>query len=108
MLDESVEIMRLLWQGGTQSFRGKHYSVDQARLYTLPEQPTPVVVAAKGDRAVELAGRIGDGLIAVGPDAELVRAFEKGGGEVSRAMGRFTSAGRKLKRRPAAPPLSGG
>lgn len=81
MLDEFVEIMRLLWQGGTQSFRGKHYTVDRARLYTLPEQPPPVVAAAKGDRAVELAGRIGDGLIGVGPDAELVRAFEKAGGE---------------------------
>jgi coenzyme F420-dependent glucose-6-phosphate dehydrogenase len=81
MLDEAVEIIRLLWQGGTQSFRGKHYTVDRARLYTLPGQPPPVVVAAKGERAVELAGRIGDGLIAVGPDAELLRAFEKAGGE---------------------------
>lgn len=64
MLEEAVEILRLLWRGGTQSFRGKHYAVDRARLYTLPEQPPPVVVAAKGERAVEVAGRIGDGLIA--------------------------------------------
>ncbi|HZA27880.1 MAG TPA: TIGR03557 family F420-dependent LLM class oxidoreductase [Actinomycetota bacterium] len=81
MLEEAIEIMRLLWQGGLQSFRGQHYTVDRARIYTLPEQPPPVVVAAKGDRAVELAGRVGDGLIGVGPDAELIRSFEKAGGE---------------------------
>jgi coenzyme F420-dependent glucose-6-phosphate dehydrogenase len=81
MLEEAVEVMRLLWSGGTQSFRGRHYTVDRARIYTLPEQPPPIVVAAKGERAVELAGRIGDGLIGVGPDAELIRSFEKAGGE---------------------------
>jgi G6PDH family F420-dependent oxidoreductase len=81
MLEEAVEIMRLLWNGGLQSFRGQHYTVDRTRIYTLPEQPPPVLVAAKGDRAVELAGRIGDGLVGVGPDAELIRSFEKAGGE---------------------------
>jgi coenzyme F420-dependent glucose-6-phosphate dehydrogenase len=81
MLEEAVDIIRLLWRGGTQSFRGRHYTVDRARIYTLPEQPPPIVVAATGQRAVDLAGRIGDGLIAVGPDAELIRSFEKAGGE---------------------------
>lgn len=81
MLEEAIEIMRLLWRGGLQSFRGRHYTVDRARIYTLPEQPPPVVVAAKGERAVELAGRVGDGLVGVGPDPELIRSFEKAGGE---------------------------
>lgn len=81
MLEEAVEIMRLLWSGGTQSFRGRYYTVDRARIYTLPEQQPPVVVAAKGERAVELAARIADGLIGVGPDAELIRSFEKAGGD---------------------------
>ena len=81
MLEEAIEIIRLLWRGGTQSFRGRHYSVDRARIYTLPEQPPPVLVAAKGERAVELAGRIGDGLIGVGPDRDLIRRFEKAGGD---------------------------
>ncbi|HET6770836.1 MAG TPA: TIGR03557 family F420-dependent LLM class oxidoreductase [Actinomycetota bacterium] len=80
-LEEAVEIMRLLWSGGTQSFRGRHYTVDRARIYTLPEVPPPILVAARGERAVELAGRIGDGLIGVGPDADLIRRFEKAGGE---------------------------
>ena len=81
MMEEAIEIIRLLWGGGMQSFRGRHYSVDRARIYTLPEQPPPILVAAKGERAVDLAARLGDGLIGVGPDPELIRRFEKAGGE---------------------------
>jgi coenzyme F420-dependent glucose-6-phosphate dehydrogenase len=81
MMEEAIEIIRLLWGGGMQSFRGRHYSVDRARIYTLPEQPPPILVAAKGERAVDLAARLGDGLIGVGPDPELMRRFEKAGGE---------------------------
>src|ERR687897_2465744 len=33
MLEEAVEVMRLLWQGGTKSHNGKHYTVENARLY---------------------------------------------------------------------------
>jgi coenzyme F420-dependent glucose-6-phosphate dehydrogenase len=81
MLEEAVEVMRLLWKGGMQGFRGRHFMVQDARIYTLPEQPPPILVAAKGDRAVEIAGRIGDGLIGVAPDADFIRSFEKAGGE---------------------------
>ena len=81
MMEEAIELIRLLWGGGMQSFRGRHYSVDRARIYTLPEQPPPILVAAKGERAVDLAARLGDGLVGVGPDPELIRRFEKAGGE---------------------------
>ncbi|MEA2585405.1 MAG: hypothetical protein QOF33_3490 [Thermomicrobiales bacterium] len=80
MLEEAIEVIRLLWQGGNQSHRGRHYTVENARLYTLPEEPTPIMVAAAGAKAGELAGRIGDGLIAVGPEAEVVQTFEGAGG----------------------------
>ncbi|MEA2525060.1 MAG: hypothetical protein QOF73_2287 [Thermomicrobiales bacterium] len=80
MLEEAIEVIRLLWQGGNQSHRGRHYTVENARLYTLPEEPTPIMVAAAGAKAAELAGRIGDGLISVGPEAEVVQIFEGAGG----------------------------
>src|SRR3954465_13378228 len=35
MLEEAVEVIRLLWQGGEQTHRGRHYTVDHARVYTL-------------------------------------------------------------------------
>lgn len=80
-LEEAIEVMRLLWEGGSQSHRGRHFTVQQARVYDLPDEPPPVLVAAKGDRATELAGRVGDGLIAVAPEADTVRGFERAGGE---------------------------
>jgi G6PDH family F420-dependent oxidoreductase len=80
MLEEAVEVMRLLWRGETCSFEGKHYRVEDARIYTLPSDPIDVVVAASGPEAAELAGRVGDGLVSTSPDPELVEAFREAGG----------------------------
>ena len=81
MLEESIEVMRLLWQGGEQTHRGKHYTVDHARLYTLPDGPIPVAVAAAKPNAAELAGRLGDALVNTTPDEEIVRAYRDAGGD---------------------------
>jgi G6PDH family F420-dependent oxidoreductase len=75
MLEEAIEVMRLLWQGGYQSHRGKHYTVEQARIFTLPDEPPEIAVAASQPNAAELAGRAGDALIAVAPDEDLVKTF---------------------------------
>ena len=80
MLEEAIEVMRLLWQGGYQTHRSKHYRVDNARIYTLPEELPPIAVAAAGPRAAELAARSGDALISTSPDAELVEAYRSAGG----------------------------
>ena len=80
MLEEAIQVIRLLWQGGTQTHRGRYYTVDHARVYTLPDEPPEIYVAAGAPRAAELAGRLGDGLVAVAPDEEVVRIFEENGG----------------------------
>jgi G6PDH family F420-dependent oxidoreductase len=80
MLDEAVAVMRMLWEGGQQSHEGKHYRVENARLYTLPDEPVPVMVSGFGPKAAELAGRIGDGYIGSAPDAELLAKFDQAGG----------------------------
>lgn len=80
MLEEAVEVIRLLWQGDQQSHYGDYYTVENARIYTLPDEPPPIIVAAGGSKAAELAGRIGDGLVATSPNKELKREFEKAGG----------------------------
>src|SRR4051794_31181663 len=69
MLEEAIAVMRLLWQGGLQSHHGTYFTVENARLYTLPPEPepVPVMVGAAGPKAAELAGRIGDGLISTAP-----------------------------------------
>jgi G6PDH family F420-dependent oxidoreductase len=80
MLEEAVEIMRELWKGGVVSHHGKHYTVENARVYTLPEKPVEVLVSAFGPKAVEVAGRIGDGYVSVMPDGSLVEQFRAAGG----------------------------
>ncbi|GAB4515344.1 MAG: LLM class F420-dependent oxidoreductase [Anaerolineae bacterium] len=79
MLEESIEVMRLLWEGGNQSHYGTYYTLENARLYTLPETPPEIMIAASGPEAAELAGRLGDGLINVTPDKEIVDIFEQNG-----------------------------
>jgi coenzyme F420-dependent glucose-6-phosphate dehydrogenase len=80
LLEEAVEVIGLLWQGGEQTHRGRFYTVDHARVYDVPDEPPPIYVAAAQPLAAELAGRIGDGLIGVAPDEEVVSRFDAGGG----------------------------
>jgi G6PDH family F420-dependent oxidoreductase len=80
MLEEAIEVMRLLWQGGYQTHRGKHYTVENARIFDLPDEPIEIAVAAMKPLAAELAGRAGDSFVNVSPDRELVERFEDAGG----------------------------
>ena len=38
MLEEAVEVIRTLWQGGQRSHHGRHYTVEDARICDLPDQ----------------------------------------------------------------------
>jgi G6PDH family F420-dependent oxidoreductase len=80
MLEEAVELIRALWQGGVRDHRGRHYRVEHARLYDLPGSPPEIVVSGFGQKSVELAARIGDGYCTVGPDEESVKLFRSTGG----------------------------
>jgi len=81
MLEEAVAIIRALWTGDIVTHDGDYYTVHTARLYTVPEQAPPIMVAAAGRDAAELAGRIGDGLISVAPDSEMVETYRRNGGD---------------------------
>src|SRR5205823_2542047 len=72
MLEEAIDVIRLLWQGGFQSHYGKYYRVRNARIYNLPEELPPIAVSGFGPKAVDLAARIGDGYISTMPDAGLL------------------------------------
>ncbi len=80
-LEEAIEVIRLLWKGGLRSHRGPHFTVENARLYTLPEQPPPILVAVAGKRSTELAARAGDGIVGTAPVAETVERFRAKGGQ---------------------------
>ena len=90
MLEEAIEIIRLLWQGGLQSHRGMHYVVENARIYSLPATPPPIMIAGGGPKSAEMAGRLGDGLIGTSPSPEMMKAFEKAGGRRKPRYGELT------------------
>jgi coenzyme F420-dependent glucose-6-phosphate dehydrogenase len=90
MLEEAIELMRLLWGGQLTSHRGRHYTVENARIYTRPEQAIDVMVAAGGSEAAALAGRIGDGLVSTSPDPGVAEAFAEAGGEGKPRYGQLT------------------
>lgn len=91
MLEEAVDVMRELWGGGFVDHHGAHYTVENARIYTLPDTPPPVYISAFGPKAAKVAGRIGDGFITTSPDQDMIKAFRDAGGE-----GKPVSAGYKV------------
>jgi G6PDH family F420-dependent oxidoreductase len=80
MLEEAVAVIRELWGGGLVDHHGRYYQVVDAQLFTLPDEPPPIYVAASGTKSAETAARSGDGLIGTSPDREMLDAFSRAGG----------------------------
>jgi G6PDH family F420-dependent oxidoreductase len=81
MLDEAVEVIRLLWEGGVQSHEGEHFYVEHARVYDLPDELPPILVSGFAPKAIELAARIGDGFVSTKPEREHLQLYRSEGGE---------------------------
>ena len=80
LLEEAVEVVRTLWQGGQRSHRGKHYTVENARIYDLPDEPPKILVSGFGPKAIRVAARIGDGFVTTSPDEEGIALYRSEGG----------------------------
>ncbi|RII14234.1 F420-dependent glucose-6-phosphate dehydrogenase [Streptomyces sp. YIM 130001] len=80
MFEEAVTIIRELFGGGDVTRHGRHYDVDAARLWDLPDPLPPVGIAVSGPRSCALAGKLGDLVISTEPKAELLTAFDRHGG----------------------------
>jgi len=93
MLEEAVEVIRLLWSGEQVTFTGRFYTVEDARIYTRPPAPAPIYLSGFGPKSTELAARIADGYISTSPDTRLLQAFRDGGGGSKPAQGATRSAG---------------
>ncbi|WP_222918574.1 TIGR03557 family F420-dependent LLM class oxidoreductase [Natrinema sp. SYSU A 869] len=81
MLAEAIEIIRTLWVGETTSYHGEYYTVENARLFTLPDDLPPIPIAADGPKAARFAGELGDGVVGVSPNSDLLETFADAGGE---------------------------
>lgn len=81
MLEEAIEVIRKLWRGGVRSHRGRHYRIDHARIYDLPDAPPEIIVSGFGPRSTELAARAGDGYCTVTPNAAAVASYREHAGD---------------------------
>jgi coenzyme F420-dependent glucose-6-phosphate dehydrogenase len=90
MMIESLEIMRSLWAGGYTTVQGQYYEVHNAKLYTLPEQLPPVIIAASGPESAQIAAEYGDALCSTSPNKEVVDAFDAAGGSGKPKYGQVT------------------
>ncbi|MEU5964627.1 TIGR03557 family F420-dependent LLM class oxidoreductase [Micromonospora parva] len=79
-LREALEIIRLLWQGGYQSYEGRHLHLEDARVFDLPDTPPVIAVAASGEASARLAAELGDGLFATEADASIVEHYRRAQG----------------------------
>lgn len=81
MLEEAVDLMRQLWTGDTVDHRGEHYTVENARIFTVPSGEIAVVSAASGPESAQAAAAYADGLWSTAPNAEIVDAYRGAGGK---------------------------
>ncbi|MFD6683596.1 TIGR03557 family F420-dependent LLM class oxidoreductase [Micromonospora parva] len=79
-LREALEIIRLLWQGGYQSYEGRHLHLEDARVFDLPDTLPVIAVAASGEASARLAAELGDGLFATEADASIVEHYRRAQG----------------------------
>jgi G6PDH family F420-dependent oxidoreductase len=75
MLAEAIDVMRRLWRGKVVDHRGEHYTVRNARLYTVPDEPVPVYVSGFGPASTRFAAEVGDGFVTTRPDQESIDLF---------------------------------
>jgi G6PDH family F420-dependent oxidoreductase len=80
MLEEAIAVMRILWLGQEMSHYGKHYTVENARIYSCPEEPPPVYISGFGPKSTALAARAGNGYVTTVPDAEAIARYRAEGG----------------------------
>lgn len=88
MLAEAIEIIRALHSGDLITYDGEYFRVDAARIWDLPEDGVPIGVAVSGDASISRLAPLGDHMIAVQPQAELVKGWDEvHAGDDSRKIG---------------------
>jgi G6PDH family F420-dependent oxidoreductase len=80
MLEEAIDVIRLLWQGGDRSHHGRHYTVENARVYDLPDRLPRILMSGFGPKAIKVAARIGDGFCTTMPDKDAIDLYRSEGG----------------------------
>src|SRR5438067_1943084 len=77
MLAEAVQIIAGLFDGGHFNYEGRHFRVDSAKLWDLPEVRTPIAVAVSGAQSVTRFAPVADAMVAVQPKAALCKKWDE-------------------------------
>jgi G6PDH family F420-dependent oxidoreductase len=96
LLIESTEIIQRLLSGKKVRYRGKHLHMERVQLYTLPDTPPPIYIAATGTQTVKFAGRTCDGLITPAASPEKLAGILDNFAQGARDAGRDPASLRRL------------
>jgi G6PDH family F420-dependent oxidoreductase len=78
MMFEAIEVINKLFSGKVVKHDGDYFTLESARLYTLPEERIPIYVATAGPVNAKRTGRYADGIITVGAaDEKIAMLWEK-------------------------------
>ena len=72
-LKEAIYLIKKLWTEKWVTFKGQYYSVKDSNLYTKPEKPIPLYVAALGEQSAMLAGEEANGFVTNELDVEKIK-----------------------------------
>ena len=77
---EAIEIIKKLFNSRDKDVKhdGKYYKMEATRLWTLPDEPPPILVATAGPVTAKKTGALTNGLITVGaPEEKIEMIFAK-------------------------------
>jgi probable F420-dependent oxidoreductase len=72
-MEEQIEVLRTLWQGGMVEHHGEFYDFDRLEMAPVPRRPVPILIGGHSDIALRRAARIGDGWMGVYYDTEALK-----------------------------------
>ena len=89
MLEEAIQLIRPLQSGELTTWEGDYFRVDSARVWDTPDQPVEIAVAVSGADSIDRFSALGDHLIAVQPDRDLLTAWNDAHEGASRKIGQI-------------------
>lgn len=90
-LVEAATIISRLFDGGYLTYQGRHFRVDSAKLWDLPEQRVPIGIAVSGRQSCELFAPLAQVMVGIDPDPELASWWDaaRAGTGPSRKVGQL-------------------
>jgi G6PDH family F420-dependent oxidoreductase len=90
-LEEALDVINALFDGGYVNYVGHHYRVDSAKLWDLPPTRVPIAVAVSGPQSIAAFAPKAEVMIAIEPDPQLAPAWDKASraGTPARKVGQF-------------------